>query len=302
MISAVSRARDRSLETMTGRRARARSSCARSAAAASRACGAAGVVERDVGRTLDAAIAVPVGLAVADEGQQGHRSSLSRGRMVDGAHAAAGSASASARSTSLVPASIFTVARASARVAPRLTITIGQSPAACALEQADAGVDDERRAGDHQRVAAAHELLGLAELLGGDELAEEDDVGLEHPAAHACSRERRKPSVLSGSTSPSGPSGDVLGHRGSTGCRPRPAAARSRRSNTCPQCVQKTRRIVPCSSTTRRLPARTCRPSTFCVMTPDRDAARLERRRARGGRRWARRRRTRASPRWLPTQ
>ena len=57
----------------------------------------------------------------------------------------------------------------------------------------------------------ADELLRLAELLGGDELAEEDDVGLQHPVAH---RARRNPEAgrALGEDVAVGPERDVLGH------------------------------------------------------------------------------------------
>lgn len=69
---------------------------------------AAMIVERDVGRALYASVAVPVGLAVAHKGEDRHLTSVPARRQRR--------ASANAASTSLVPASIFTVARASARV------------------------------------------------------------------------------------------------------------------------------------------------------------------------------------------
>src|SRR5690606_18801141 len=82
-----------------------------------------GVVERDVGEALDAAGPVPVGLAVAHEEEFGHRRRFSR--TPPGNAERQLRASRSAPSTSLVPASIFTLARVSPFVSPRLTTTIG---------------------------------------------------------------------------------------------------------------------------------------------------------------------------------
>src|SRR3546814_19646774 len=61
-----------------------------------------------------------------------------------------------------------------------------------ALDETDAGIDHEGRAGDHESFARVEELLGLAELIGGDDLYEEQDDGLEHAAADRNSAGTRK--------------------------------------------------------------------------------------------------------------
>jgi hypothetical protein len=69
--------------------------------------GAPGVVQRDVGGSLDPALQVPVGLAVADEGDEGHVSSSWSGE------------------DDAVDAAMVAEAQASARVGSRLTMTMG---------------------------------------------------------------------------------------------------------------------------------------------------------------------------------
>ncbi len=155
MISAVSRARPSGLETtgVIGRRVEQRPGAPRLLAT--------GVVERDVGEPLDAARSIPVGLAVAHEVQIGHARPILRWPPTLRVRRAA---PAARTSTSEVPASIFSVARVSPLVSPRLTMTIGIRRLTRLLEEPDARVDDERRAGDEQRVGGPDEGGRLAEL------------------------------------------------------------------------------------------------------------------------------------------
>ena len=158
MISAVSRARDRSLETTTI--GASGSSCSAAGRPRHPAPAPAGVVQRDVGRPLDAPIAVPVGLAVADRGSVSVTFEPTAAGSDERCDAAPSGSAVRGQRVGERPQHL---ARARVDldgglgVGARLAAVDdhdGQSPSASPLEEADAGVHDERRAGDHERVAA----------------------------------------------------------------------------------------------------------------------------------------------------
>ena len=227
--------------------------------------GAPGVVQRDVGRALDAACQVPVGLAVAHE---------CRARSCDPSrHSSAGLATqAASRAAS----------RRASRTRPRRSygragVALGdaavddhdrQCGAAGLLEQADARVHDERRAGDEQRVGALHERGRRLRTSRPARTRRRRRRRASACRRTRCSRgsrtrrrrrRRRRRRARAGSPS-----------RGrSRGSAARAASATPARAKICPQLRQThaVHRAVQLDDRAR-LPARRCRPSTFCVMTP----------------------------------
>ena len=106
---------------------------------------------------------------------------------------ATGSSSASSASMGEQPLSIFTVARSSPRVRPRLMIAIGMPSAAAWRTNRNPGEHRQRRAGHQQRVGVVDQRIRLRHTVFRHALAEVDDVGLEHARAGRAvdDRERR---------------------------------------------------------------------------------------------------------------
>ena len=166
-------------------------------------------------------------------------------------------------------ADTFTAAMSSARVGPMLTTATGSACSCARRTKRKPGVDGERRADHQQRLGlgrtASHAAASVRSEHGA---AEEDDVGLELAAAQPAARRPRSRRRARRSAR----------RRRRAGCRRRAPASPGWRRAGAPAARAAARRArsagsatsasAPCSSTTRRLPARWCRRSTFCVITP----------------------------------
>ena len=119
----------------------------------------------------------------------------SRGELSSSSPRARGQAAAQratvAARVSPAEASIFRSARAVERVAPLFTIASRTGGSASSGSAGDR-VDLERRADDEQQAGPAHELERALDLGLGQQLAEHDDVRLEHRAAALARRHRQQ--------------------------------------------------------------------------------------------------------------
>ncbi len=166
----------------------------------------------------------------------------------------------------MVPASSFATARRSLRVAPRFTMTTGsfRRVAWSTSRTPEFTVSDEPTTSSAS--ASATIETASRNFSAGTNSPKNTTSGFSTPP-HTEQSGTRKRSTSVISTSPSGCSCTVPGSS-IQGFSRSSTPARSARENTCPHVRQTARSIEPWISTTRRDPARRCRPSTFCVTTP----------------------------------